>query len=215
MTGGPPQPDRATSPRRPRGDAARAKLFDAALKAFANHGFHGTGTREIAAEAGMSGAAMYVHHRSKEELLFAIAMDGHQQALSAIEAGAALHESPAERLASAVWHYTVWHARAHTNALVVQHELGALSAVHAREVFELRRTTEARLRQIVADGVTSGDFEVLDLTMTSLALLSLGIDVARWYRESGVWTPEEIGDHYSQLALRMVGHHPRGRPARR
>jgi AcrR family transcriptional regulator len=206
MTAGARGPGGDATPQRPRGDLARARLFAAALKAFSERGFHGTGTREIAAEAGMSAAAMYVHHRSKEELLFAIAMDGHHQALEALESGAAEHSKPADQLAAAVRHYTVWHARSHTHAHVVQYELGALSEDHAHQVIELRRRTEARIREIVSAGVTTGDFDVVDVTMTSLAVLSLGIDVARWYRESGVWTPDEIGDHYSQLALRMVGY---------
>jgi hypothetical protein len=41
--------------------------------------------------------------------------------------------------------------------------------------------------------------------MTTLALLSLGIDVARWYRDEGRWTPDEVAAHYRLLALRMVG----------
>jgi hypothetical protein len=45
--------------------------------------------------------------------------------------------------------------------------------------------------------------------MAATAPVSLGIDIARWYREEGAWSPEEIGDFYADLALRMMG----GRPA--
>jgi hypothetical protein len=45
--------------------------------------------------------------------------------------------------------------------------------------------------------------------MAALALLSLGIDIARWYRDEGTWTPEDIGDNYAELALRIVGANPR------
>ncbi|WP_342215837.1 TetR family transcriptional regulator [Nocardia cyriacigeorgica] len=50
----------------PRGDATRARLLEAAAAAFADKGFNATTTRDIAAAAGMSPAAVYVHHRSKE-----------------------------------------------------------------------------------------------------------------------------------------------------
>jgi hypothetical protein len=36
-------------------------------------------------------------------------------------------------------------------------------------------------------------------------VLSLGIDVARWFRDEGRWSPEQVAEHYRQLALRMVG----------
>jgi hypothetical protein len=33
----------------------------------------------------------------------------------------------------------------------------------------------------------------------------MGIDIARWYREDGEWSPTQIGDYYADLALRTVG----------
>ncbi|WP_269093272.1 hypothetical protein [Mycobacterium intracellulare] len=35
-------------------------------------------------------------------------------------------------------------------------------------------------------------------------MLSLGIDLARWYRDGGRWTPDEIGEAYADFALRIV-----------
>jgi AcrR family transcriptional regulator len=42
----------------PRAEATRARLVEAAIAAFAEKGFHGTTTRDIAAAAGMSPAAL-------------------------------------------------------------------------------------------------------------------------------------------------------------
>lgn len=39
---------------------------------------------------------------------------------------------------------------------------------------------------------------------TTLAVLSLCIDVARWFNTGGTRTPEEVGDLYADLVLRMV-----------
>ncbi|WP_280451840.1 hypothetical protein [Nocardia cyriacigeorgica] len=41
--------------------------------------------------------------------------------------------------------------------------------------------------------------------MAGVALLSLGIVISRWYRESGDWSPEDIGSAYADMALRIVG----------
>ncbi len=41
---------------------ARERLINAAVDAFAENGFAGTTTRDIASRAGMSPAAVYVHH---------------------------------------------------------------------------------------------------------------------------------------------------------
>src|SRR6266511_3975804 len=127
-------PDTGTTELRTRADETRDRLYRAAASAFAERGFYGTSTRDIAAAAGMSPAAVYVHHRSKEELLHHISRRGHQITLDLV------------RVAAGVFH-----------------------------------TTNPR--------------------MTAAALLSLGIDIARWYTEGGEWSPEDVGEFYADLAL--------------
>ncbi|BCK72258.1 hypothetical protein Srufu_062110 [Streptomyces libani subsp. rufus] len=72
-------------------DAAR-RLVSAAVEAFAERGYHATTTRDIAGRAGMSPAALYIHYKTKEELLYRISGIGHEKALrimgAAAEAGA-------------------------------------------------------------------------------------------------------------------------------
>ena len=187
-----------------RADATRARLLDAAVTAFAEKGFHGTTTRDIAAAAGMSPAALYVHHRSKEELLYQISRTGHEHTLALMRAGVASSEEPTEQLRTVVHDFAVDHARAHTGARVVNYELAALSPEHLREIREIRQQIDQELRQVVEAGVAAGEFDTPDPRMAAVALLSLGIDIARWYRDEGSWTPEDIADHYADLALRVV-----------
>ncbi|KNB49664.1 TetR/AcrR family transcriptional regulator [Streptomyces caatingaensis] len=186
-------------------DAAR-RLLAAAVEAFAERGYHATTTRDIAGRAGMSPAALYIHYRTKEELLYRISGVGHRLALDIIGRARDGAGSAAERLADAVRAFVRWHAEHHTTARVVQYELGALAEEHHAEIVGTRRETDAAVRAIVEDGVAAGEFDVPDVPGTSLALLSLCVDVARWFREDGKRTPEEVGDLYAGLALRMVGH---------
>ena len=58
---------------------------------------------------------------------------------------------------------------------------------------------------MIRDGVAAGAFSTPDPAMTATALLSLGIDVARWYRDDGSWSPDDVAAHYRELALRMAG----------
>jgi len=187
-----------------RGAAARARLLEAALYAFATRGFHGTGTRDIAQGAGMSPAAVYVHHRSKEDLLFALSEAAHQDVQVVVIAADDPGATPAVRLRAVVREYTAWHARRHTHARVAQYEMEALSADHRAEIVRIRRAIDDRVRGIIDAGVADGSFAVDSTRLATVAVLSLGIDVARWYRDDGTWSPDEIGEHYSQLALGLV-----------
>ena len=184
---------------------ARARLGLAAVEAFASRGFHGTTTRDISTAAGMSPAALYVHHRSKEELLFELSRVGHQRVLDVIRAAVARSDDPVEQLGDLVEDFVRDHAVAHTGARVINYELSALSEEHLAEILAIRHEFDVVVREVIDRGVATGAFTTPDTRMTALAVLSLGIDVARWYRDGGRWTPDEVAVHYRLLALRMVG----------
>ncbi len=188
-----------------RADAGRVRLAAAAVEAFAARGFHGTTTRDIAAAAGMSPAALYVHHRSKEELLFLLAAEGHARTLAIVETAAAGPGSAAERLGSLVEEFVRHHAVNHTSARVVNYELAALSPEHLAATHEVRHRIEQTVVGLVAEGVRSGELAAPDPRIAAAALLSLGIDVARWFRTGAGWSPDEVAARYRALALRMVG----------
>lgn len=191
----------------PMGDAtdARSRLLAAAVESFAARGFHGTTTRDIAAAAGMSPAALYVHYKSKEDLLYLISRNGHAQTLQLVQEAVGRSNDPVEQLMAVVRVFTIHHARGHTSARIVNYELAALSPDHLREIAAIRRGIEAEMRRVVEAGAAVGAFRTSSPQMTALALLSLGIDVARWYRDEGEWGPEKIADYYCELALRLVG----------
>ncbi|MFI1291225.1 TetR/AcrR family transcriptional regulator [Streptomyces sp. NPDC020792] len=197
--GGDPQPWGEVTP-----DAAR-RLLVAAVEAFAERGYHATTTRDIAGRAGMSPAALYIHYRTKEELLHRISRIGHEKALEILRTAARREGGATERLADAVSSFVRWHAGGRTTARVVQYELDSLGPDARAEILALRRQVDAEVRGIIEDGVASGEFDVPDVRGTTLAVLSLCIDVARWFNLEGPRTPEEVGALYADLVLRMVG----------
>lgn len=184
---------------------AQRRLAAAAVECFAEHGFHGTTTRAIARAARMSSAGLYIHHSSKEELLYRISLQGHQVALQVISDAAATSADPAERLTAMMRAFVRHHARHHTVARVLNYELGALSPEHQHEVNQIRKAIDRLMLDVIDAGVASGQFHTSNPSMTSVAVLSLTVDVARWFRDDLPWTPEQIADHFCELALRMAG----------
>ncbi|GAA2632503.1 TetR/AcrR family transcriptional regulator [Streptomyces axinellae] len=191
-------------------DAAR-RLLLGAVQAFAERGFHATTTRDIAGRAGMSPAALYIHYKTKEELLFHISRVGHERSVAVLEEAVEGAGDSAGRLAAAVRAFVRWHAEHHTTARVVQYELAALGEEHYARIVVLRRRSEEILREVLQEGVATGQFAVEDIRGTTLAVVSLCIDVARWFSPEGRRTPDEIGELYAGLALRMAGYRDGGR----
>lgn len=158
--------DRPRRPGRPPKEHAadtRALLLDAALDAFARHGYAGTSVRAIAHAAGLSDSGLYAHFRSKQDLYQALMRQAGPQA--------ALTPSDA----------TPGDPPAHLRQLVAQ-------AVAAWDQPRARRALSLRLRE----GLTAGHAgaELLDAIEQTLA--QLGELFAAWRRQGLVQTPAHI-----------------------
>ncbi|HWS93146.1 MAG TPA: TetR family transcriptional regulator, partial [Mycobacterium sp.] len=112
---------------------------------------------------------------------------------------------PVERLTAVVTAYVKWHADNHQRARVVQYELRSLSAPNLEVVARLRRATSGVFKTIVEAGRASGDFSVVDVDTTVLAITALGVDVSRWFPTRKYSDPAALAVKYSQLTTMMVG----------
>jgi AcrR family transcriptional regulator len=187
------------------GDSAAARrLREAAVAEFATNGYAATTTREIAARLGLSAAAMYPHFRSKEALLYAISLDGHRGALTAVR-DADVPLLPAEaRLRSTVAAFATWQAENSALARVVQYEIRSLTPAHYRSIRRMRRDTVAVLTEILEVGIVAGAFTVESLDGAVTAISSLCVDVCRWFPSGSLRNPAQVGALYADLAVRMV-----------
>ncbi len=186
-------------------DAAR-RMLTAAAEAFAAKGYAATTTRDIASRAGLSPAGVYVHFSSKEDVLYQLSRDGHHEALALVRAAVREGPTPAAALGLVMARFSAWHADNYAVARVVQHEFPHLSDEHRAEVLDLRKQIDATLQGVLERGLAGGDFELDSVADTSLALLSIIVDVARWYTPRVHRTPEQIGATNAALGLRLVGH---------
>ena len=195
-------------------EVARA-LLSSAVRCFAANGFHATTTRDIASRVGLSPAALYVHFPSKEQVLFEISRRGHESAFAAIaDATVAQEPDAAARLRMIVARFVAWHARHHVAARVCQYELAALAPEHYAQIREIRKRFNVIFRDALATGVAEGVFAPVDIDRVARGMLSLGIDLVRWYRLDGTDSPEQIGGFYADLALTMVSAAGTARPDR-
>ena len=184
--------------------AAATRIRDAAIAAFAEVGYGATSTRQIAKRLNMSPAAMYPHYRSKEELLYSIALDGHRGVLAALRGVDDVTATYLSRLTSVVERFARWQAEHHELAKVVQYELHGLTPAHYRAITRLRRDTVDIIRQIVRGGVDSGEFAIDDPDDAVLAISALCVDVCRWFPSREYRDPVRLGAVYSDMAARIV-----------
>jgi AcrR family transcriptional regulator len=73
-----------------------------------------------------------------------------------------------------------------------------------RELMRAGRPYIELLREIMRQGVQAGEFEIDDLTVTSLAVSSMCEYIFTWYRSGQRLSEAEVQEHYAGLVLRMV-----------
>jgi len=197
-------------PPRPAAGGTRGRILLAALGLFAEHGFHGTSIRDIAAEASVQSASLYAHFPSKEAILAELVLAGHEEHHARLVAALlGSGTDPRDRLAALVRA----HVRAHTDypmlAVVANSEMHALSPAAAAPAVAVRRRSEAMVAEVLAIGHQQGAFDLVHPGATAAAIGGMGIRVASWYPapQAGL-TPAQLADVYASLALRMTGARP-------
>jgi hypothetical protein len=138
-------------------------------------------------------------------MLAEICRRGHAEVLGEIEAALAAPGTPGERVRRFVQAFSSFHARRQTVGRVIQYELRGLPPREFREIAAMRARFEELLGRELSDGVAAGEFTVGNIGVTAVTILSLGIDVARWFGSAGAeLTPPEIGALHADLVLRML-----------
>jgi AcrR family transcriptional regulator len=180
-------------------------VLDAALTLFAQRGYHGTALSEIAQALGVRTPSLYNHMRSKQELLATLVGRTVTAVLDDFRAATDSVEDPVERLRLASLVYARRHATHRREALVVNRDTASLEEPHRTAMQALRREHEHALREIIADGAAAGVFVVDSPALASFAIREMCVSIARWYRDDGPLTTDEVAQQYSAFALQIVG----------
>lgn len=178
-------------------------IHDAALRLFARSGYAAVSMREIAAEVGVRAGALYLYTPDKQTLLFDLMRD-HLQTLLVTWRKVRPGETPVERLEAFVRFHVDYHIELRDKVFVSYMELRNLSEENFKVIQGLRRSYEAELEGILAEGRTSGAFRFEDLRVTTMALLAMLTGVNTWYRDGGRLDAQDIQRIHRDLARAMV-----------
>ncbi|KHF44074.1 TetR/AcrR family transcriptional regulator [Saccharomonospora viridis] len=188
----------------------RERVRKAAVKLFADKGFHGTGIRELAQESRLSTASLYHYMGSKEDLLVDIMRTCLQSLRDSATAAVADVRDPVQRLTTLVKLHVKAHARMPKETWIVDNEIHVLSPALRRSVIALRDEYERLWAEAISDGVERGVFDTAHPAVTRIALLEMCNGVARWYSPRGSLSLDDLAEHYADMALRVLGACPHG-----
>lgn len=188
------------------GTRTRIAIREAAIRLIADTGFEAVSMRRLAEEVGLGAAALYRYFPTKQAMLFDL-LKGHMDDLLGAwaEADPGTKPAPPERLrAFALFHMHHHHSRADSLFLSYM-ELRSLDPDHFMRIEDLRRAYERAIADIIAAGITSGDFRPQDPRITARALIALLNGLPVWFRETGPLSRETVEVHYLNMVAGLVG----------
>lgn len=195
-------PSRATGPEDPVRTPERIR--EAAIRLFADRGFHGTGIRDIATAANTTLSSLYHHFGSKDDLLVELMLSSTTPLVRATERLIAVRDDPVERLVLIVEQHVWAHGIDRLATLVTDAELRSLTDERREKVLGVRDGYERQWRTVIEDGAASGLFEVDQPKITTMGLMEMCTGVSHWYRPGGELTLENVCHIHADNALALV-----------
>lgn len=192
----------ATNSHSPKYIEKRQQALDAAAHVFAEKGFHGASTGDIAAAMGIKQGSLYYYFSSKEEALEEVCVAGLAGYLKRMELAIAAADSVEDGLYSVIRNHLMSYAEDDDRLLVHNKERLYLPKVRRRRLKALGRKYRRELQQLIQKGIESDDLRA-DVDPKFAAQAVIGICNAfgeRVFRRMTI-SVDELSKHCTGLLL--------------
>jgi AcrR family transcriptional regulator len=193
----------ASSPRA--ASETRDQIDAAAVRLFAERGYHATTMRDIANAVSVQTSAIYYWYQNKEAILLRLQERFLEDLSEAVVLAIARGKDPTQRLALAVREHVIFHGRHPQEAFVTDSEIRALSPEHQRGLVAERDVYQDRFIDLIDQGAKAGMLRVSDSRIAAYAILLQCTGVALWFSPDGPKSIEEVADIHIELVLGAVG----------
>lgn len=185
----------ARSPRR-RAD----EVIEAAAAVFAQRGYHGATTQDIADRLHIRQASLYYYFSSKEDALESICQRGVEGFIEHASAAARAPGTACDRLSQVMGSHLRATSEKHDFVRVFLNERQHLPDAAHRRIGRLSARYETIIQGIFEAGVASGELrDDLPCRLATLALLALCNSVAAWYGREPNLDMETIASNFAAL----------------
>ena len=182
-------------------DFKRLRIREEACDLFFMRGYESTTLDAVAQQLEVTKPFIYSYYAAKSDLLYDICRLGISMSLEALQHAAALDRSPSDRLKIIVESVLTIIFEYRKFIVVYEREEKNLNPERMREIRELRKLFDHRLADILSEGNSLGDFEIVDPVLTATTIGGMITWVAQWYSPDGKRTQLEVVNHI----LLMVG----------
>lgn len=161
----------------------RAQIVNAAVRLFAEKGFHPTTTREIAKASGLSSGALYEYVQSKEDILLLVCRHIHseveRQVQESLVPTTETVSSGCGNLKRAIWSLLKVMQQMSDEVLLIYQESKSLPAESLSEVLDKESAITGIFEKLIDQGIRDGSLH-LDVEAASILAHQIVVSAEMW-----------------------------------
>jgi AcrR family transcriptional regulator len=180
-------------------------VLEAAALVFAERGFHGASTQDIADRLGMRQASLYYYFSSKEAALEEVCRRGIEHIIGDTEIIAAGAGSATDRLTAIMRRHIEPLAENCAGLRAYLHEVRFLPKEARRRIGKLARRYEGIVETVLEQGIATGELHPdLDIHITCDAILGMCNHAAHWPGKEPNGAMPRVAEELIRLVLRGI-----------
>ena len=181
------------------------EVLEAAASVFAELGFHGASTQDIADRLGMRQASLYYYFTSKEAALEQVCQRGIEHIIIDSETIGGGSGSAIERLANIMRRHIEPLASNCASLRAYLHEVRFLPKEARRRIGKLARRYERIVEGLIEEGIAAGELRGdVDIHVAADAILGMCNAAAHWPGKEPTGSMRHIAEELIRLVLRGI-----------
>jgi AcrR family transcriptional regulator len=191
-----------------RGNGARRdqEVLDAATKVFHSRGYADASVQHIADELGILKGSLYHYIDSKEDLLFRLLDETHNEVQAILDEVAAMDGMPPlDRLREYIMRQVEYTSRNLAKMAIYYPDADQLSAARRKEIYRKRRVHEQFVASLISEAQERGEVDqAVDAHLSTDYLFGSMIWVYRWYKPNGKLRPADLATTCADFIMNGV-----------
>ncbi|MHB1539615.1 MAG: TetR/AcrR family transcriptional regulator [Solirubrobacteraceae bacterium] len=192
--------------RRPVRRRREHEVMEAATKVFYERGYADASVQDVADELGILKGSLYHYIDTKEDLLYRLLAELHEEVEKILEHVAAEEGlDPLQRLALYVRRQVQFNAKDLPRVSVYYNDVDRLSEERRRDIFARRKVHERFVTELIEEAQRAGHADAsLDARVLSNCIFGTLIWTYKWYHPGGKVSLEKLATVCSEFVLRGV-----------
>ncbi len=180
-------------------------MYEAAARIFYEKGYQAATVQDVADALGILKGSLYHYIDSKEDLLFELLVEAHEDVDSILREVAQIDDlSPLATLERYVYEQILFSARNPHKVSVYYADLDRLQGDRRERITARRAEHEAFVRELIASAQREGEAGEGDPIILANCVFATVIWVYRWYRPEGSIEPEALAQSCAAFAVAGV-----------